>query len=140
MKDQDLYIGFSKEKQADYEKQLMEYGGKQAKIHIEESKRKTKGWSKTDWDQSRQEFEEICHGLARMMKNRRSTNSSEVQNVIHRHYQWLKKFWIPNKETYIGHAEFIRQSELRKAYEVFHPKLPEFIAEAIQEYAKYELT
>ncbi len=107
MEDQEMYFGFSKEKQAEYEKQIVERFGKQGKLHIEESRQKVKGWSKSNWDASKAEFAEICKELAKMIKNHLSHDSKEVQTVINRHYQWLKQFWTPNKESYAGHGQFI---------------------------------
>jgi len=38
MKEQEMFSGFSKEQQSEYEKQIIERFGKQGKAHIEESK------------------------------------------------------------------------------------------------------
>jgi hypothetical protein len=62
-----------------------------------------------------------------------------VQSVVRKHYQWLKKCWTPTKESYADHGQFIADSDLRKAYEAYHARLPEFIAEAIQVFANKEL-
>lgn len=37
-------------------------------------------------------------------------------------------------------SPFIPESNLREAYEIYHPELPEFIAKAIQIFAKNELS
>lgn len=50
----------------------------------------------------------------------------------------LSKCWTPTKESYAGHGQFIVDSDLRKAYEAYHLRLPEFIAEAIQVFADKE--
>jgi excisionase family DNA binding protein len=63
----------------------------------------------------------------------------KVQSVIRRHHVWLSKCWTLTKESYAGHGQFIVDSDLRKAYEAYHPRLPEFIAEAIQVFADKEL-
>lgn len=60
--------------------------------------------------------------------------------MIKNHYLWLKKFWTPRKDSYSGYGQCIRESQLRLSYEVYHPQLPEFIAQAIQVFAKNELT
>jgi DNA-binding transcriptional MerR regulator len=128
MKEEEMYHGFNQEKQAEYERQVMEYFGEKAKTHIEESKENVKNWNKSDWQQSENEFEKICLDLAELMKKK--------EDVIRRHYQWLQQFWTPTKETYIQHGKFIVDSELREAYKKFHPQMPEFIAQAIREFAE----
>jgi DNA-binding transcriptional MerR regulator len=140
MKDPEIYHGFSKEKQEEYEKQIIERFGEQGKVHTEECRQNVKKWSKPDWDRSKKEFAEICTELAGMMKKNLSADSKEVQNVIRRHYQWLKQFWTPTRESYPGHGKFIADSELGEAYKVYHPQMPEFIAAAIQVFADQEMT
>ena len=140
MKDQEIYYGFSKEKQAEYEKQIIERFGEQGKAHTEESKRNVQGWSKAEWDSSSKEFDAICKDLTALLKKNCDSNAKEVLSVIRRHYNWLKRFWTPTRESYAGHGQFIEESELRKAYEAYHPQLPRFISEAIQAFAKKELS
>jgi len=139
MKDPEIYHGFSKEKQEQYEKQIIERFGEQGKVHTEECRQNVKKWSKSDWDRSKKEFAEICTELAVMMKKNLSADSKEVQSVIRRHYQWLKQFWTPTRESYPGHGKFIADSELGEAYKVYHPQMPEFIAAAIQVFADREM-
>lgn len=139
MKERELFSGFSKEQQAEYERQIIERFGEQGKAHIEESKQNAKNWSKTDEENFKKEFGEICQDLTRLLGKKCKTNTKEVQDVIHRHFLWLSKCWTPTKETYAAHGQFIAESDLRKAYEVYNVSLPEFISEAIQVYAKKEL-
>jgi len=139
MKDPEFYHGFSKEKQKEYEKQILERFGEKGKAHMEECRQQVEKWQAADWDRSQKEFAAICRELADLMGNQKKTSSKEVQSLIQRHYQWLKQFWTPNRESYTGHGQFIVQSDLRKAYEAFHPHLPEYIAEAIELFAKHEL-
>ncbi len=137
MKEQEMYYGFSKEKQAEYEKQLINRFGAKVEASIAESHQNVKSWTKADWEKSGKEFDAICKELVKLMEKK--ADSKEVQSVIRRHYQWLKKFWTPNKESYAGYGQFLVESELRKAYEAHHPQLPSFAAEAIRAFAEREL-
>lgn len=139
MKENELYYGFTKEKQADYEKQIIKRFGEEGKAYIEESKQNVKNWSKADWDDSKEEFDIICKELTNLLENNIEADSKEVQSVIRRHYNWLKQYWTPTRESYTGYGQFIEQSELRKAYEEYHSELPRFIVEAIQVFADNEL-
>lgn len=139
MNEKEMFSGFSKEQQAEYERQIIERFGEQGKAAIEESKQNVKKWSKKDEENYKKEYEEICKELTRLIEKNFQVNTKEVQSVIRRHYLWLSKCWTPTKESYADHGQFIADSELRKAYEVFHPQLPEFIAEAIQVFASKEL-
>ncbi len=139
MKEQDMYAGFSKKQQAEYEKQIIERFGEQGKFHVEECRQNVKEWSQKEWNHSKKEFDEICQELTKLVKNHVEAGSKEAQSIVRRHYQWLKKFWTPNKESYSGHGRFIVESDLSKAYEAYHPQLPSFIANAIQLFAEREL-
>ena len=139
MKEKDMFSGFSKEQQAEYEKQIIERFGEQGKVHIEESKQNAKKWSKADEENLKKEYAEICKDLTRLLEQNFKPNAKEVQTVICKHFLWLSKFWTPTKESYAGHGQFIADSELRKAYELYHARLPEFISAAIQVFAHEEL-
>ncbi len=139
MKENEMFAGFSKEQQAEYERQIVDRFGEQGKAAIEESKQNVKKWSKADEQNCKKEFDEICKELTRFLGKNLKPNAAEVQSVIRSHYEWLSKFWTPTKESYAGHGQFIASSDLRKAYELYHPRLPEFIAEAIQLFANREL-
>jgi DNA-binding transcriptional MerR regulator len=139
MKEHELYWGFPKEKQAEYEKQIIERFGEQGKVHTEECRKNVKDWSKKEWDQSRQRFEAICKELTLLLEKKQKANAKPVQDVTRRHFEMLKQFWTPDRESYTAHGQFIVESDLRKAYEVYHPQLPEFVAEAISVFAQNEL-
>lgn len=139
MKEKDMFSGFSKEQQAEYERQIIERFGEQGKAHIEEGKQNVKKWSKGDEENFKKESVEICKELSHLLEKDFEASSKEVQSVIRRHHLWLSRCWTPTKESYAAHGQFIADSELRKAYEVYHTQLPEFIAEAIQIFASKEL-
>ena len=107
---------------------------------IAQSKQRIKNWTKADWEKSGKTFNQICQDLIALMDRKLSTESPEVQGVVCRHYEWLKRFWTPTREAYAGHSEIIEGSELSKAYEVYHPELPKFMAAAVRIFAERELT
>lgn len=139
MKEKEMFSGFSKSQQAEYEKQIIGRFGEHGKTLIEESKQNAKKWSKTDEEKFKNEFVDICKELTRLLEKNSKVSTKEVQIVIRRHYLWLKNFWTPTKVSYASHGQFIADSDLRKAYEEYHPRLPEFVAEAIQIFADKEL-
>ena len=118
------------------EKGQLENTGKAA---IEESKQNIKKWSKQDEENFKKEGEEICKELTTLLKQNFKAHEKEVQSIIRKHYLWINKCWTPTKESYADHGDLIKDSDLRKAFEAYHPKLPDFIAEAIQIFANKEL-
>jgi len=139
MKNEELFVGFSPEEQAKHEQYLIDRFGEGMRDGIAESKKKVKDWTKADWEKAGAAFDRICKDLVELMGRQRTSESREVQDVIRRHYQWLKQFWTPTRESYAGHCLLIVDSELRKAYEAYHPQLPEFAAAGIKAFAEREL-
>ncbi len=140
MKSQELFAGFDPKQQAKHEQYLIDRCGERMKESIAQSKQKVKNWTKADWEKSGAAFGGICQDLVGLMGRQLPGDSREVQQVIRRHHQWLKQFWTPTRESYAGHSQLIVDSDLRKAYEAYDPRLPEFAAAAIKVFAEKELS
>jgi len=140
MKSEELFVGFSPEQQAKHEEYLIDRFGDGMKESIAQSKQKVKNWTKANWEKSGAAFGEICQDLVKVMGRELPADSRAAQEIIRRHYEWLKQFWTPTRESYAGHSVMIVDSDLRQAYEAFHPQLPEFMAAAMKVFAKKELT
>ena len=139
MKSQELFAGFDAKQQAKHEQYLIDRFGEGMKEGIAQSKLKVKNWTKAHWEKSGAAFAGICQDLVQVMRREQPAGSREAQDVIRRHYEWLKQFWTPTRESYAGHSQLIVDSDLRKAYEAHDARLPEFTAAAIKVFAEKEL-
>ncbi len=139
MKDQEMFEGFDPARQARYEQALIDRLGENARDNIAKSKERVKDWKKTDWEKSGWAFASICQDLTLLLNQSQAADSTAVQKVVRRHFEWLQQFWTPNRESYAVHSLIIEESELAKAYEAYHPQLPRFIAAAIRVFAEKEL-
>lgn len=74
-----------------------------------------------------------------MLHRKLDPSAAEVQGIVRRHFEWLKKFWTPNAESYAGHGRFLADSELRQAHDKYDPSLAAFLSEATQVFAENEL-
>jgi MerR family transcriptional regulator, thiopeptide resistance regulator len=140
MKTEELFVGFDAKEQAKHERYLIDRFGEGMKEGIAESKARVKDWKRADWEKSGAAFNAICQDLVAAMERKLPPESVEAQKVIRRHYQWLKQFWTPNRESYTGHGQMMVESDLRKAYEAHHRELPEFAAAAMKAFAEAELS
>lgn len=140
MKSQEMFAGFDPKQQAKHEQYLIDRFGEGMKEGIAQSKQKVKNWTKANWEKSGAAFVDICKDLVTLRDRQLPSDSREVQAVIRRHYEWLKQFWTPTRESYAGHSQLIVDSDLRKAYEDHHPQLPEFMAAAMKVFAERELS
>jgi hypothetical protein len=98
-----------------------------------------KDWTRADWEKSGKTFDQICKDLVSLMDRKLPADSHKAQEVIRRHYNWISQFWKPTAESYAGHSQLVADSELRKAYEAYHLRLPDFAAAGIKYYAENEL-
>jgi len=144
--EKELFKGFEpdseqqkKYAQAVEEYLVQKYGKQEYKTIASGYKTAHKDWTKDDWSKVRKEGDELCKELVVMLTNNLKPGSKEVQAVISKHLAILNKFWTPTKETYAGHADFIMETELRKFYDAYHPKLAQFLADAIKIYASTTL-
>lgn len=143
MSDHEIYLGFSKEKQNEYQKYLINRFGEQAEVSIEETLANVKNLSKEGFDKSTEVWEGICKDLANQLKNRAPVSSPEVQKIIHRHYEWLKGYWTPNRSSYTSLGEQYIGFEWKKAFESYdseHPKLAQFLADGMKIFAEKKLS
>lgn len=140
MSEQELYQGFSKEKQAEYEAYLIDRWGTTGKKYIAEGKKNTKSWKKEDYEQMKKDGDELYKQLADALKAKLKANSQTVQALVGKHFQLVKRVYNPTKEVYIGLGQlYIEHADFRKFFDPYHPELPEFLAEAMKIYAEKEL-
>jgi hypothetical protein len=135
-----MFVGFDPEVQARHEQYLIDRFGDGMREGIAETRKKVKSWTKADWERSGRAFNAICQDLIQVMNQQLPSASPETQQIVRRHYEWLKQFWTPNKESYVGHTLLITDSELRQAYAKHHADLPDFLAAAIKCFAERELS
>lgn len=136
MNEKQLFKGFDKEKQAQYEKQLVDRFGNSVKEHIAQSNQNIKNWTMDHWDKVSREFSEICKELTILLEKKYAVDSPEVQALIQRHYKWIMQFWVPNKESYAGLALGYMEKEWKKTFEPYHSELANYLLQAMQLFAQ----
>lgn len=143
MKDHEIYLGFSNEKQDEYQKYLINRFGSKIEDSIKEGNQKVKNMSKDDFEKSKKEWVHILDDLAKLWKKQASAGSLDVQKIIRRHYDWLKKYWTPDRYSYAGMGEGYTGFEWKDVFKIYdpeHPKLALFFAEGIRIFAEKELS
>jgi len=134
----EIFKGFSEEKQKIYENFLIEQGVNPSVI--KEVNSKIKNWTKDEWLANKKEADEIYAKLAESIDQGLSPESPQVQALIDAHYKMTTKFWIPNKESFIGLSEFYKSHpDFEKYYDAIHPQLLEFLSAAMKIYAEEKL-
>ena len=142
MKDKDLYQGFAPEKQAEYEAELIDRFGDQARASIEASKTAMKKWSKADWERQGGEYAEVEAGMAKALVDGLPADSATVQTLMRRHHAWVGAMWnrTPSRDPYIGLGQlYTDHPDFHARYEAIQPGLAEYLAAAMRSFAEREL-
>jgi len=139
MKLEEIFHGFTPEKQKLYEDFLVENGVSQEVI--KKSKDKIKNWTQEQWLENKKEADKLHAELALAINKKLKPSSKEVQTLIKQHYQMTTIFWTPTKATYIGLSQFYcSHPDFVKFYEDIHPQLLDYLIEAMRIFAERELS
>ena len=139
MKAPQFFRGFDPAVQARHEQTLTDRFGPSTRRHIAASKRRVAKWTTQEWERSGAEWDTICRDLVALVSAGTRPEAPTAQSLVKRHFTWLRQFWNPDRESYAGHGRFLADSELRAAYDKYHPELADFLAKAIQVFAKQSL-
>lgn len=144
MKDQEMYEGFgiTKEEQAEYEQYWKNRLGEDHPT-LKECETNTKKWSKAEWEKIGKDCDQNMQDLAKLKEKQVLPNSPEVQKLIRKHYEWLKNFWTPNRESYTQLGEGYTQFEWKKFFKKYdpdHPQLAMYLAEGMRVFAEKNLS
>jgi MerR family transcriptional regulator, thiopeptide resistance regulator len=132
MSDKQLFEGFSDEQQAEYEKEAMQTYDPEV---VKASNRKWKAYSTAEKQRIGEEGNAIYHDLLKAMPQ--GAASPEAQACVQRWHQHMQYFWSPNDEQLLGLADLYNDDPRFKAnYDKVHPRLAEFMREAVQVYVK----
>lgn len=82
MKDEELYYGFDKAKQKEYEQYLVKYHGTDAEKLLLESKKATAKWDKDEWDDVKNQGDAIHKALAEAIEQGAKADSDAVQALL----------------------------------------------------------
>ncbi len=140
MRDAEMYEGFDPVKQQEHEKYLLDTGVI-TQQQIDESWGKVRDWKKPNWEQFKKEGEQLNQALANALKKHLKPEDVEVQALVQRHYDLVNVFWTPTHESYTGLAQmYLDHPDYREFYNKYHPKLVEYLVEAMRVYAARKLS
>ena len=135
----ELFDGFDPEKQKRYEQYLVD-NHFMTQQELNASWEKAKDWTKSDWERFKREGDELNQAFVIALHKNLEPSSPEVQSLVRNHYNWVKYFWTPNKQTYLGLAQQYQENqEFRDFYEAYDPKLIDYLFAAMTVFADHEL-
>ena len=139
MSDIEMYDGFDPKKQQEHEKYMLEMGVI-SQQQIDESWEKVSDWKKSNWEAFKEEGEVLNQALAQAMVAQHQPQSEVMQGLVQKHYDWVKHFWTPTKETYLGLGQmYLDHPDYRTFYDRYNPGLTEHLVEAMKYFAELQL-
>ena len=132
MSQKGLFKGFSEEEQ---EKYAQEAEQKYDPATVRESNRKWKAYSKEKKDAILAEGNAIYTDMIAAMP--KGASSLEAQAIVERWRRHMDYFWTPNLDQLLGLASMYNDDPKFKAnFDDMHPKLAEFMREAVMVYVE----
>jgi len=127
-----LFEGFSEEEQEQYAEEAAQKWDAEA---VRVSNKKWKAYSDDEKKRILAEGKALYTDLAAVMP--KGAASKEVQAIVARWHKHLQYFWLPIDEQLLGLADLYNDDpRFRANYEKIHPKLAEFMREAVKVYVK----
>ena len=127
MNDDELFEGFSEEKQKEYEKEIRERYGEHAFDGVID-------WNSYSQEEKKKiitEGQTIYLDMAALIG--KDPGSSDVQAVVSRWHQHMRYFYDPDEERMLGLAEmYVEHPEFNALFTKIKPGLPEFLRLAIE--------
>ncbi len=111
------------------ELQIKEFG----KEKIKEGKEKVEALSEEQVEELTDRSNKLMKDASKAIEQGLKANSKEVQELIKRYYDLLTEFNPVTKEIFLKLRDVVL--EQRDAYAAYHPKMPEFIYEAMDVFA-----
>lgn len=140
MRTEEMFEGFDPVKQQEHEKYLVDTGIL-SQQQIDESWARAAYWKKADWDAFKASGEQLNLTLVEAVKEGYKIDSTETQALIHRHYEWVKNFWEPTKESYLGLGQmYLDHPDYRDFYNSYHPDLVDYLVAAMTVFARHNLS
>ena len=132
MSQRQMFEAFSDEQQAEYEKEAMQmYDPATVKASI----KKWKGYTAAEKQRIGEEGNAAYEAFLRAMP--KGASSAEAQAAVERWRRHMEYFWTPNDEQLLGLVDGYNNDPRFKAnFDKIHPKLAEFMREAVRVYVK----
>ena len=130
MQNNELFAGFSEEKQKEYEIEAERRWGSEK---VRESQKRWGSYSAEKKRQILEEGQAIYRDLIAAIPN--GPDSPQAQDGIARWHQHLRYFYEPSTETLLGLADgYNEDPEFAATFQRMHPDLAHFMRQAIQIY------
>ncbi len=105
---------------------------------MEKARKELESWTEEQWEEAQEEWEALLEDYTSAIKDHLGPESSEVQEIVADHIEYLKQFGIvAKKEDLFDRAKaYLDHPDWKKIFKSYHPKLLEFMLTAIEIHAE----
>lgn len=130
--DNELYGDFSKQQMEEYQAEAKQrWGNTEA---WKQSQERTKHWTKEDYKRIKEDGEKGMRAIVAVMD--KGIKDPEVQNHIHNVYMSMQQFYDCSYEMFRNLGQmYVNDKRFTAYYDKFHPKLAEFMRDAMAYYS-----
>lgn len=139
MDDNQLFEGFSPEKQAEHEAWLIDRYGGDMPERIAQATQRRKGMSKSEIAALMSDGQKLEIDIAKALTDGLPADSAAVGAIMARWWDWIGVSWNrePTPEAFTGLGRlYLEHPEFTARYEAITPGLTEYLAEAMRVYAE----
>jgi TipAS antibiotic-recognition domain len=107
-------------------------------LHQEQTKSlaETNNWAHVDRTKVHADWDLLYQELAKSIEAA-SPDDEAVQAIVAQHYKIACRFYVPSSDAYMGMALFYNEnSDMKDFHNAYHPKMVEFLGEAINIFAQ----
>lgn len=104
---------------------------------MEKARKELESWTEEQWEEAQEEWEALLEDYTSALNDNLDPESSEVQEIVADHVEYLKLFGIvAKKEDLFDRAKaYLDHPDWKKVFKSYHPKLLEFMLSSIEIYA-----
>jgi DNA-binding transcriptional MerR regulator len=137
----ELFDGFDADRQQQYETELVERYGDQARDTIAESWRRVGAMTRADVARVQSDLAERDQAYAALLDAGVPADDPRTQHVTAGHYAWVCQFWTPDAEAFAGLGDlYVESPDFNARYDAVRPGLAEYVRDAVTAYAVTSLT
>lgn len=140
--DEQLYEGFSPEKQAEYEAWLIDNYGETARERIELGRAAMAAMSPQERSDWRAQAMEMRAEFAQAMQTT-APDDPALDPLLKHHHDWVSRTWKtpPTAQAYTGLGRlYVENAEFKALYDAARPGLAQWMADAMAAYAERALS
>lgn len=136
MKDKPFSQGLNQPKDKAKKKHISE--DIQNSEEMEKARKELESWTEEQWEEAQEEWEALLEDYTSALNDNLDPESSEVQEIVADHVEYLKLFGIvAKKEDLFDRAKaYLDHPDWKKVFKSYHPKLLEFMLSSIEIYAE----